>query len=693
MNWLRNLSVTKKILILIAGVIFLLAGTGAVSYFFMSKIDVYAEQMYNDRLLPVKWLNEIRDLRHDSESKMLEMLLTSDFNKRSSLAKQISDNKNKAANLSQDYENTYLLDFEVETLRSVKSLEERNDINQKKIIDLALAGNTEEALKLLITNKPDFENANELWKKLADFNSDVAETLNHNIDKDISQSINTMVGITFFAVVVSVFLCTILIRSISKPIQQLQLLMAQVGAGNLSVHGEVAANDEFGNMTAAFNQMVHHQSDVVKGIRKTSEEMAAASEEMAASSQQVSASIQEVAASMQEVARETEEGSQSVVDASAVLIELSSLIQIAKNQAESAAKDSKMTLSTAERGKLTVEETVTRMTKIKEKTTETENWITTLNSYSQQIQSITDTITGIANQTNLLALNAAIEAARAGEAGRGFAVVADEVRKLAEQSSQGAQEVDQLVQKVAESTEAAVTSTRLSRDEVEQGFRVVQEAGHALDNILTAVNRTEGAVREIVKVTNENVASSDRIVKLIDSIATNIENVSSHVQQVAAATEEASASMETIAASSEETSAMAATLLDSVQRFTVDDSSQKLTDHDLLVRAKSDHLLWKLRISNMIDGVERLNLDDVTSHHHCRLGKWYFDENNPLKNDPDFISLDDPHQQVHDCAKKAVIAYQSGNPEEAKRMLLQLDRHSQIVLYKLDRLTQKITTK
>ncbi|MTV50109.1 HAMP domain-containing protein [Heliobacillus mobilis] len=693
MNWLRNLNVTKKILLLIAGVIFLLAGTGAVSYFFMSKIDVYAEQMYNDRLLPVKWLNEIGSLSHDSESKLLEMLLTSDINKRSSLAKQITDNKHKVAQLSHDYEKTYLLDFELETLRSVKSLAERNDINQKKIIDLALAGNSEEALKLLSTSKPEFEKENELWKKIADFNSDVAETLNRDIDKDISQSINTIVAITLFAVVISLFLSTLLVRSISKPIQQIQLLMTQAGAGNLSVHGEVAATDEFGNMTATFNQMVHHQSDMIRGIRKTSEEMAAASEEMAASSQQVSASLQQVAASMQEVARETEEGSRSVVDASSVLIELSSLIQIAKNQAESAASDSNMTLTTAERGKQTVEETVTRMTKIKEKTTETENWITTLNSYSQQIQSITDTITGIANQTNLLALNAAIEAARAGEAGRGFAVVADEVRKLAEQSSQGAQEVDQLVQKVAESTEAAVTATRLSRDEVEQGFRVVQEAGHALDNIVTAVNRTVGAVQEIVKVTNENVASSDRIVKLIDSIATNIENVSSHVQQVAAATEEASASMETIAASTEETSAMASTLLHTVQRFTVDDSSQKLTDFDLLVRAKSDHLLWKLRISNMIDGVERLDLDDVTSHHHCRLGKWYYDENNPLKRDPNFMSLEEPHQQVHDCAKKAVLAYQSGNREEAKRVLLELEHHSKTVLHKLDRLTQKIRTK
>ncbi|KAB2951821.1 HAMP domain-containing protein [Heliorestis acidaminivorans] len=356
---------------------------------------------------------------------------------------------------------------------------------------------------------------------------------------------------------------------IVAPIQELQKLMTKAGAGDLTVQGTVRSKDELGELTSSFNEMIRSQSQIIAIVRQSSDELAAGSEEMAASAQQVTSATQEVVRNIQDLTEDAEQGNQAALNASEVLLELSSLIQIAKNEAIVAAENAVDSLTAAEVGKTTVEETVSRMVTIKKKTIETEEQIATLDQYSKQISMITETITNIAGQTNLLALNAAIEAARAGENGRGFAVVADEIRKLAEQSNQGAEEVSALVKKVEQSTRNAVEATQESRGEVEKGVIVVNEAGEALEKIMTTVKTAEKAVQDIVSLTTEEVASSDKIVALINSVASTIEGTAHKAQAVAAASEETSAAMDTISAATEEASAMALELKSSVERFSV----------------------------------------------------------------------------------------------------------------------------
>jgi methyl-accepting chemotaxis protein len=249
--------------------------------------------------------------------------------------------------------------------------------------------------------------------------------------------------------------------------------------------------------------------------------------------------------------------------------QLSSLIQIAKDKAASATINSQVTVDAARGGKAVVTEVKNSMDTIHTKTREAEKVITLLNEYSQRIGIISETITGIAKQTNLLALNAAIEAARAGEAGRGFAVVADEVRKLAEQSNTEADNITQLISKIIENTDSAVMAMKHSLTEVEIGVQSVDKADKSLENILTAVAETVSDIDGIAKVTDDEIASSDKIVKLIEVVAEDIERTERDAQQVSAATEETSATIETIAASSEQTSAMAQNLQNLINKFKV----------------------------------------------------------------------------------------------------------------------------
>ncbi|MZP29975.1 HAMP domain-containing protein [Heliobacterium undosum] len=688
MSWLNKLKISNKLLVYTLFVLGFLIVMGGVNYYFLSLITRDAQEMYRDRLLPVEWMGEVRALARDNEAKMWEIIITRDGELKKTLVQGIDKNTAVINDLQERYKQTRLDDFEIQKMAELETSLGYTRSVRKMVIQLALEGRTEEATAVFRGNQFEFTKVISMRQEIAEHNQQVAEGLYHEIEKLTNQTNITVIITTALLMLVCYLIGSLITRSLTAPISELQMCMTRVGAGDLTAYGNVRSTDEVGQMTATFNQMVGNQADTVGMIREAAENLAASSQELAASSEEVSASIQEIANNIHSVTDETEQGNQAIVDASSVLLELSSLIQIARTQAQKASENSHVMIEAADTGKETVAETIGRMRRIKEKTVETEEIMSTLGEYSKQIRTISDMITGIAEQTNLLAFNASIEAARAGEAGRGFAVVADEVRKLAEQSNKGAWEVSQLIGKITESTTAAVAATVQSREEADAGVIVVQKAGKALENILDAVRHTEQAVQNIVSVTAENVASSDKIVKLIDSVATAIENVNIHIHEVSAAVEETTAAMETIAAGSEETSAVANELMNSIHRFKIENDGS-LTSVQILTKAKSDHLLWKLRIENMLKGVIEIQPDEVNSHQECRLGRWYFGDN-ALKGDPDFIAMDGPHHKVHDCAVKAVIAFHAGNRAEAERQYKELEQNSEMVLGLLDRLIEKV---
>lgn len=376
--------------------------------------------------------------------------------------------------------------------------------------------------------------------------------------------------ITVLSIVIAMAIAYRIAVGITKPVKELQDAMELAGQGDLSVKTEIRTKDEIEELSDSFNRMITNQLSILQQVRVTSDELAASSEEMAASTEEVTSATNEVATNSEHLAKDAEAGNQAVSETSLALLELSSLIQIAKSKATSADEHSQLTLETANDGKETVEDVIRRMEIIKSTTEETKLHILTLEQYSKEITTITDTITNIAQQTNLLALNAAIEAARAGEAGKGFAVVADEVRKLAEQSNDGAAQVSDLIKKVIETTSNTVAATNLSQTEVDEGVVAVKTAGEALNKILSAVHETVNEINEIAEVTENEVATSEKIVDLIHTLSTVIETTASNAEELSASTEETSAAMETIAATTEQISGMAVELRTSINKFKTD---------------------------------------------------------------------------------------------------------------------------
>lgn len=330
------------------------------------------------------------------------------------------------------------------------------------------------------------------------------------------------------------------------------------------------SNDEIGEMRQALRILQSNISDMMKKVMATAQQVNDSAEMLNDSADQSSDVSNSVANSMVNVAGNCSEQFTEIETANGQVEGLGHHMNDFVSTIQHSSDVVKETQEKAVAEAKTVDGAVEQMRLIQEAVMQSATVITELGEESDRIGKIVDTISSIAGQTNLLALNAAIEAARAGEHGRGFAVVADEVRKLAEQSSESAGEIAGLITSIQDKSQRAVTVMNEGVSRVEMGTKVVQASGSSFNEIAEMVRKVaeeSQAMNNIVVALSDN---TQNIEKAIQSVSVKSSSVSSEAESVSAASEELTATMSEIADSSKVLANMAQDMLKAVEHFKMD---------------------------------------------------------------------------------------------------------------------------
>lgn len=379
-----------------------------------------------------------------------------------------------------------------------------------------------------------------------------------------------MLAVALTCVVLGAIIVLFISSRFAQPIVKLRDEALLLAEGDLRNRGTViAARDEIGQLAQAFAQMAERLRGLVAKVHSQAEQVAAASEQLTASADQTARAANQVAGVITEVADGATKQLKAIDDTATVVGQMSAGIQQIAANAQTVAGTSAKSAAAADEGGRAVQKAVVQISHVEETVVKSAQVVSKLGDRSKEIGQIVDTISGIAGQTNLLALNAAIEAARAGEQGRGFAVVADEVRKLAEQSQEAAKQIAVLIAEIQQDTDSAVAAMGEGTKEVRVGAEVVNQAGKTFSEIYTLFEGVSIQIREISAAIQQMAGGSQVIVSSVRDIDAVSKETSGQAQTVSAATEEQSATMEEIAVSTQALAKMATELTQAVSIFKI----------------------------------------------------------------------------------------------------------------------------
>lgn len=359
----------------------------------------------------------------------------------------------------------------------------------------------------------------------------------------------------------------------ARPITEVTKIANRIAGGDLK--NDISTKylqrrDEIGSLTKSIQKMTENLREIIRNISTITGELSASSEELSASSEEISASAEEVGTAIQEVASGAEEEAAQIEKTNDNIYQLADQIGDVNDMANDMKKQANQVMENIDSGDESVEESINEVQQVKKESNTVSNKIGRLGEFSQEIGEIVQMISNISEQTNLLALNAAIEAARAGESGRGFSVVADEIRELAEESSSATEKIAGLIGDIQNGVGETIQQMDEAEEAVESSVSSIQDTEEVFSKIREAAENLEDILEKMVSgPATKMVENKDRVKNAMEEIAEVSEEASGNAEEVAASSEEQSASTQEIVESAESLAEMAQKLSETIDRFKI----------------------------------------------------------------------------------------------------------------------------
>ncbi len=564
MKWIRDLSIRNKLLMGFVLVLLLLLGVIALAYTRLSQINEFQKQLSRDFTEALDLTTVIR-YQDSIRARQLDMLMADTPVERERRQNEIREREQIIDKL---FDNLRLLyQNQPRFLEKIQELEridnEFKQVRQTQVIPLIHAGKQDEAKKLVRGPQLErFEKIRDIAIPLQQEALRDVELVMQQSERIAEQAVQIFFAISLAAVLVCMMLTAVLNRIIANPLKRIADSATLIASGNLATPSYVIEQaDEVGRLSQAFHRMSGYlketanaaeriaAGDLRVGVKPLSEQdlfgrafarmidnlksttaeltegvnvLAAAASEILTSTTQVASGVAETATAISQTTATVEEVKQAGL--------LSS--QKAKHVADSAQKANEVTQG----GIQAVTAAIDGMNRVQDQVASVAQSIVTLSEQSQAIGEIIATVNDLAEQSNLLAVNASIEAAKAGEQGKGFTVVAQEIRSLAEQSKQATVQVRQILNDIQKATGAAVIATEQGTKTVEVGMRQSQEAGESIRLLGATVSEASQAAVQIAASSQQQLAGMDQVALAMENIKTaSTQNVSSTRQTETAA--------------------------------------------------------------------------------------------------------------------------------------------------------------
>ncbi|MEK3977900.1 methyl-accepting chemotaxis protein [Psychrobacillus sp. FSL K6-2836] len=569
MKLLSNLKTSVK---LIAAFVLMSIVLGFVGFYGLTNLNKSNEQLQfivEERMIPISELGNVETLYQQIRVNIRDLVFLGET---SSKKKEFEDTINaikvEIDTKVKNYESgTIMLASEQEIIDELyPALEEYYSIlEQAKIF--AYSDDQEGYLRLAPAFNESGDKVEIIINELIKHNLELAQKSNEVSNAQFKQAQTNTIIVILVAMVLSIAAGYLIAKLISRPLNKVVTLLGQVANGDLSQTTNIDRKDEVGELAKSTNVMVVSLRKLMQDVMNTSQQVAASSEELTASAEQTSQATEEITNAIQGIAEGAETSTASLEESSTGLEEVTLGIQNIADSSNTIAEAGLHASAQAKMGGEFVGKTVQQIQAINQSVNESSEAIKSLDKRSQEIGEITKVITEIANQTNLLALNAAIEAARAGEHGKGFAVVADEVRKLAEQSQQSSMQISELINEIQVDMTRSNDSINQVKSDVKEGLTIVGETEESFKVILGSLDKVSMQIDDMAATAEQMSASAQEVSANVTSSASMSRESSMNSQSVAASTEEQLASMEEISSASNNLSEMAMNLQELVSKF------------------------------------------------------------------------------------------------------------------------------